>query len=210
MNTTPDTAADGDGATFTPQQAAALLDEATWQARRKLEPSPPWVGATRGVMVPAALGAVWLSVRGQNPYTGPTSADIPILLAFIALNSALAVGFRTRAGVGVRGPSRLRPSEIAIATLGWVAAAAVLGGLAAAGLSYRLYPTTVLIVPGLTWAILMMLRKDWRGFAKGVAAAVVGAAGLLATPAGAWLVAGVGLCAALLGFAAFAAWYQRA
>ena len=210
MNHTPDTTAGGGNGTLTPQQAAAMLDEATWQARRKLAPSPPWVGATRGVMVLAALGAVWLSVRGQNPYTGPTSADIPILVAFIAVNSALAVGFRLRAGAGVRGPSRLRRSEIAIAAAAWIAAAVILAGLAAAGLSYRLYPTTVLIVPCLTWAALMALRKDWRGFAKGASATVIGAVGLLATPAGAWLVAGVGLCAMLMGFAAFTAWRQRA
>jgi hypothetical protein len=208
MNHTSDTAA-GNGDTFSPQQAAALLDEATWEARRKLVPNPPWVLVTRGVLVLAACGAVWLSVRGQNPYTGPTNADIPILIAFIVLNAALAVGFRRRASAGVRGPSRLRPAEITIATLAWVAAAALLVGLAAAGLSYRLYPTTVLIIPGLTWAILMMLRKNWRGVYSGASVAVVGALGLLANPAGAWLVAGVGLCAALSGGAALNAWYQR-
>jgi hypothetical protein len=208
MNHISDTAA-GNGDTFSPQQAAALLDEATWEARRKLVPNPPWVLVTRGVLVLAACGAVWLSVRGQNPYTGPTNADIPILIAFIVLNAALAVGFRRRAGAGVRGPSRLRPAEITIATLAWVAAAALLVALGAAGLSYRLYPTTVLIIPGLTWAILMMLRKNWRGVYSGASVAVVGALGLLAAPAGAWLVAGVGLCAALSGGAALNAWYQR-
>jgi hypothetical protein len=209
MNHTPETAA-GNGDAFTPQQAAALLDEATWAARRKLVPNPPWVLVTRGVLVLAACGAVWLSVRSQNPYTGPTNADIPILIAFIVLNFALAVGFRRRAGAGVRGPSRLRPAEIAIAALAWIAAVAVLVALAATGLSYRLYPTTLLIIPGLTWAILMMLRKNWRGVYSGASVAVVGAVGLLATPAGAWLVAGVGLCAALSGGAALNAWYQRA
>ena len=99
MNHTSDTAA-GNGDAFTPQQAAALLDEATWEARRKLVPNPPWVLVTRGVLVLAACGAVWLSVRGQNPYTGPTNADIPILIAFIVLNSALAVGFRRRPAPG--------------------------------------------------------------------------------------------------------------
>jgi hypothetical protein len=209
MNPTPDTTA-GNGDAFTPQQAAALLDEATWEARRKLVPNPPWVLASRGVLVLAALLAVWLSVRGEHPYTGPTNADIPILIAFIVLNSALAVGFRRRAGAGVRGPSRLRPAEIAIATLAWIAAVAVLVALAVAGLSYSLYPTTLLIIPGLTWAILMMLRKNWRGVYSGTSVAVVGAVGLLASPAGAWLVAGVGLCAALLGGAALNARYQRA
>jgi hypothetical protein len=209
MNHTSDTAA-GNGDTFSPQQAAALLDEATWEARRKLVPNPPWVLVTRGVLVLAACGAVWLSVRGQHPYTGPTNADIPILIAFIVLNSALAVGFRRRAGAGVRGPSRLRPPEIAIAGAAWIAAAALLGVLAAAGLSYKLYPTTVLLIPGATWAILMLLRKNWRGVYSGASVTVVGAVGLLATPAGAWLLAGVGLCAALSGGAALTAWLQRA
>jgi len=210
MSHPPGTAADGGNGTFTPQQAAALLDEATWQARRKLEPSPPWVQVTRGVMVLAACGAVWLSVRGQDPYTGPTAADIPILVAFIVLNFALAVGFRRRAGAGVRGPSRLRPAEIAITAGAWVVAVVIMVAVASGGFSYVLHPTTVLIVPGLTWAALMALRKDWRGSAKGAAAAAVGVAGLFATPVGAWLVAAVGLCAMMLAFAAFTAWRQRA
>ena len=208
MNHTSDTAGNGD--TFSPQQAAALLDEATWEARRKLVPNPPWVLVTRGVLVLAACGAIWLSVRGQHPYTGPTNADIPILIAFIVLNFALAVGFRRRAGAGVRGPSRLRPAEIAIVALAWVAAAVLMVGLAAAGLNYALYPTMVLLIPGVTWAMLMMLRRNWRGVYSGASVAVVGAVGLLATPAAAWLVAGVGLCAALSGGAALTARAQRA
>ncbi len=65
-------------------------------------------------------------------------------------------------------PVLLRPAEITITTLAWeVAAVALLVALAAAGLSYRLYPTTVLIIPGLTWAILEMLRKNWRGPGSG-------------------------------------------
>lgn len=208
MNHTPDAAA-GNGDIFGPQQAAALLEQATAQARRELQPNPPWVLATRAVMVLAACGAVWLSVRGQSPYEGPTSAGIPILVAFIVLNSALAIGFRLRAGTGVRGPSRLRPAEIAIAGLAWVAAAVILAALAAGGLSYRLYPTTVLIPPGLVWAALMALRKDWHGCVQGVAVTVIGLAGLLVGSAGTWLVAGVGLCVMLLGDAAFVAWRQR-
>jgi len=208
MNHTSDTAGNGD--TFSPQQAAALLDEATWEARRKLVPNPPWVLVTRGVLVLAACGAIWLSVRGQHPYKGPTNADIPILIAFIVLNFALAVGFRRRAGAGVRGPSRLRPAEIAIVALAWVAAAVLMVGLAAAGLNYALYPTMVLLIPGVTWAILMMLRRNWRGVYSGASVAVVGAVGLAASPAAAWLVAGVGLFLALSGGAALTARLTRA
>ena len=52
MNHTPDAAA-GDGGAFDPRQAA------------------------RAVLVLAALGAVWLSVRGQHPYRAPRPRTSP-------------------------------------------------------------------------------------------------------------------------------------
>lgn len=208
MNHTPDAAA-GNGGAFDPQQAAALLDQTTRQARRQLQPSPPWLLATRAVLVLAALGAVWLSVRGQHPYRGPTAADIPVLIAFIVINFIATVAVRQRATAGVRGRSRLRPAEITVAVAAWVAAVAVMVALAAAGVSYSLYPTTVLLIPGLAWAVVRGARADWGNFATGIAVAVVGVAGLFAGPSGAWAVAGVGLCAVLLGRAAAIEWRQR-
>ena len=209
MNATSDTTA-GNGGTFDPQQAAALLDQTTRQARRQLQPSPPWLLATRAVMVLAALGAIWLSVRGQHPYRGPTTADIPILVAFIVINFAATVAVSRRATAGVRGRSRLRPAEITVAALAWVAVVVVMVALAAAGVSYSLYPTTVLIIPGLAWAAVMAARADWGNCATGLGVAAVGVAGLFAGPAGAWAVAGAGLCAVLLARAAAIARRQRA
>jgi hypothetical protein len=209
MNATPDTTA-GNGGTFDPHQAAALLDQTTRQARRQLQPSPPWLLATRAVMVLAALGAIWLSVRGQHPYRGPTTADIPVLVAFIVINFAATVAVRQRATAGVRGRSRLRPAEITVTALAWVAVVAGMAALAAAGVSYSLYPTTVLIIPGLAWAAVMAARADWGNCATGLGVAAVGVAGLFAGPAGAWAVAGAGLCAVLLARAAAIAWRQRA
>jgi hypothetical protein len=211
VNPTPDTTTSaGNGGNFDPQQAAALLDQTTQQARRKLAPSPPWLLVTRAVMVLAACGAVWLSVRGQHPYRGPTAADIPILVAFIVINFGATVAVRERAIAGVRGRTRLRPAEITVLALAWAAAAGVMWALAAAGVSYSLYPTTVLIVPGLAWAAIMAARAGWRSCGTGLAVAAVGAVGAFAGPAGAWAVAGVGLCAVLLGNAAAIARRQRA
>src|ERR1700734_3292889 len=120
MNHTPDTTADsGNGGTFDAQQAAALLDQTTQRARRKLTPSPPWLLATRGIAVLAALGAIWLSVRGQHPYQGLTSADGPILIGFVVLNFAATVTVRQHAMTGVRGPTRFRPAEITVLALSW-------------------------------------------------------------------------------------------
>jgi hypothetical protein len=215
MNHTPDTAttdgnggSGGSGGNFDPQQAAALLGHTNQQARRKLEPSPPWLLATRAVAVLAALGAIWLSVRGQHPYQGPTAADIPILIAFIVLNFAATVAVRERALTGVRGTTRLRPAEITIMVAAVAAVPVLMRALAANGVSFAWYPTTVLIVPGLAWAAVAA-RAGWRRCATGLAVAAVGAAGAFAGPAGAWAVAGAGLCAVLLGEAAAVAWRQR-
>jgi hypothetical protein len=206
MTHTPDTATTlGNGGDFDPRQAAALLDHTTQNAARKLQPSPPWLLATRAVAVLAALGAIWLSVRGQHPYQGPTSADIPILIAFIVLNFSATVAVRERAMSGVRGPSRLRPAEIAILV---AAFAATVVFMAAAGASYGRYPTTVLILPGLTWAAVAA-RAGWRRCATGLAVAATGVAGAFAGPAGSWAVAGVGLCAVLGANAAATAWHQH-
>jgi len=210
MNHTPDPTTAENGGPFDPKQAAALLDQTTQQARRKLQATPPWLLATRGVLVLAACGGIWLSVRGQHPYRGPTAADIPVLVSFIVINFAATVAVARRATAGVSGKSRLSPAQITVAALAWVAAAAVLAVLAAAGVSYGHYPTTVLIIPGVAWAAITAARAEWRRCVMGLAVAVVGAVGLLAGPAGAWAVAGIGLCIVLVGAAAAVAWQQRA
>ena len=199
MNPGPDTTAPGNGGTFDPRQAAALLDQTTQQARRQLEPSPPWLLAARAVGVLAALGVIWLSVRGQHPYRGPTTADVPVLVAFIVLNFLATVGVRLRATAGVRGRTQISQTEIVVLVLAFVVTIVVMTALAAGGVGWGDYPTTVLIVPGLAWAALRAAKADWRNCATGLGVVVVGVAGLIAGPAGSWAVAGVGLCAVLLG-----------
>jgi len=209
MNPTPDAIASGNEGTMSPQQAAALLDQATHEARRKIEPSPAWLLTTRAVAVLAALGAIWLSVRGQHPYQGPTAADIPVLIAFIVVNFAATVAVRMRATAGIRGRTQLHPADIVVLVLSWVAVVVIVAALAAAHTNLAFYPTSVLIVPGLAWAAIGAGRKVWRRFGVGLAVAVVGVAGLFAGPAGSWAVGGVGLCAVLLGAAAAVAWSHR-
>ncbi len=210
MNHTSDTTAAGNGGTLGPEQAAALLDQTTQQARRKFQPSPPWLLVTRAVMVLAALGAIWLSVRGQHPYRGPTAADIPVLVAFIVINFAATVAVRRHATAGVSGRSRFSQGEITVLVLAIVAAVVAMAGLGAAGVDFATYPTSVLVIPGLAWTVLMAARANWRGLATGLAIVVIGIVGAFAGPAGAWAVAAVGLCVMLLGSAAAIAWQQRA
>jgi uncharacterized protein YybS (DUF2232 family) len=215
MNHTPDsTTAAGNGGNFDPRQAAALLDQTTQQTRRKLAPAQPWLLAIRAVMVLAVLGACWLNVRAQHPYKGPTSAVAPFVVVFVIANFLATVTVRKRATAGVSGKSRLRPWEITVLTLAWIAVFAVIGALAGTGVSpaivYSLIPLTVpLILAGLAWAGINAARADWRPCGVGVGVAVVGAVGLFAGPAGAWAVDGVGLFIVLLGSAVAIVWQQR-
>jgi hypothetical protein len=210
MNPAPDTTTPaGSGGSFDPRQAAALLDQTTHDARRKLAPSPPWLLAARGVAVLAALGAIWLSVRGQHPYKGPTGADLPILVAFVILNFTATVTVRKHAMTGVRGKTRFRPAEITILAVSWAIVPVLMWALATAGASFAWYPTTVLIIPGLAWAAVSGAREGWPGTAVGLTLAATGVAGAFAGPAGSWAVAGLGLCAVLLAQAAAVARRQR-
>jgi hypothetical protein len=215
MNHTFGTATAGHGSSFDPQQASAILDQTTQQARRTFEPFPPWLLATRSFIALAGFGAIWLSVRGQHPYQYPSAAIAPLgaVLGVTNLTATLAVA--KRATAGVRGRTRLHPAEIAIMVVVMAAVFAVMGSLAATGASdaiaYGLYPATVpLIAGGLAWAAVMARRANWRVAGSALAIAIVGGVGTFAGPAGAWAVAAVGVWAVLLGSAAVVARLQRA
>jgi hypothetical protein len=214
MNPTPESAADN-GGSFDPRQAAALLDQTTVQARRQLEPYPPWLLVLRGVGALVVYGGLWLSVRGQHPYLHPTVAAIPGAVAFGIANTIATVAVAKRATAGVIGRSQLRRADIVLWTSLWVGAFAVMGVLIGAGVSdrivYGLYPAAVpLVVAGLGWACVTAARAQWRQFSSALAIVAVGVGALFAGPAGAWLVSGVGICVALLGQAAIVARRQRA
>lgn len=210
MNHTPDTAAAGNGGTFDPQQAAALLNQTTQQARREFQPSPPWLLMTRAVLALAALGAIWLSVRDQHPYRGPTAADIPVLAGFIVVNFAATVAVRRRATAGVQGRTRFGQGEIMVLAAAFAVALIAMAGLSAAGVTFAWYPTSVLVIPGLAWAAIAAARANRLSFGTGLAIAALGVVGAFAGPAGSWAVAAIGLCIVLLAMAAANAWRQHA
>jgi hypothetical protein len=206
MNPAPDTTA-GNGGTFDPREAAALLEQTRRQARRQFQPDQPWLLAIRAVLVLAALGTVWLSVRGQHPYKGPGGSALLVVAAFVVINYTATVAVRRRATAGVSGRSRFSKAEIAILAAAWIAPYVVMAALGVTWDSQSGYLLTVpLIVVGLTFAALMALRADWLSCGTGLAVAVTGAAGAAAGQAGAWAVTGAGLCLTLLGSAAVITW----
>jgi hypothetical protein len=160
---------------------------------------------TRAVLVLAALGAVWLSVRGQHPYKGPGGSALLIVAAFVVINYTATVAVRRRATAGVSGRSRFSPIEIAVMAASWTVPYVVMAALGVTRDNQLGYLLT-LIVAGLAYAALMAVRSDWREFGTGLAVAATGAAGAAVGQAGAWAVTGIGLCITLLGSAAIIAW----
>ena len=61
------TADDGDG--LDPREAARLLAQTEREARRQFNLSPRWTSGVMGVVILVAYGSLWLSTRGQHPYT---------------------------------------------------------------------------------------------------------------------------------------------
>ena len=206
MNHAPATTADN-GGSFSPEQAAALLTQTTQQTRRQLEPAQPWLLTIRAVGVLAVCYVVWLSVRGQHPYKGPTAAVIPVLIGFVVVNFIATTTVRKHAIAGVSGRSRLHPVEITILAAAWLIPGAAMVPLAIDRVSdsfvYGVYPTSVpLLAAGLAWAAMTARRAQWRECGAGLAVAAVGAVDAFTGPVGTWLSMGIGLCAALLSGAA--------
>jgi hypothetical protein len=219
MNETRDTneaaATGNEDAELDPREAATLLQQTTRQARRKFNPNPPLLSLLRAIVVLGAYGAVWLSVRGQHPYKGPTGWALAILYGLVIIVIIASVGFLKRANTGVKGPSRARPTEITVLAAAWILVYVFMGALEHAGAShaivYGIYPATApLIIVGVAGAGLAQARADWPMFGGTLTVAVIATIAAYFGPAGAWLVAGIGLATALLVHAGMTAWRQRA
>jgi hypothetical protein len=215
MNHISDATAAENSDDFDPQQAAALLDQSTLRARRTFQSSTPPLIAFRAIVVLGAFGGVWLSVRGQHPYTGPASWATGVAYALVGIVIGWSSMAMKRAADGVSGPAqRSKNIGIAVMLAAWVAVFLFMAALDHAGASHAivfgLYPATApLMIVGLVAAANAAGREDWPLAGSSLAMAVVATAAAFGGPVGAWLIMAVGLCAVFLGYAAFAAWQQR-
>ncbi len=205
----------GSDSPLDPREAAALLDQTTQQARRKFQFSPPMLSVLRAVVVLGAFGGIWLSVRGQHPYTGPSSGAITVAYVLVGLVIGASAAAMKRAAAGVSGPAqRRRWAGIGVMLVAWAAVFVFMAALDHAGASHAvvfgLYPATApLLILGLVAAADAAGRQDWPMTGSMLAMAIVATAAAFGGPVGAWLIIGIGLCAVFLGTAAFTVWQQR-
>ncbi len=102
--------------------AAVMAEGRQWRALQ-----PHWKRSA------AAGGAVWLSVRGQHPYQGPTVTALLVVVPLLVVNLVATLAVARRRTTGVSGRSRLRPAEITVMVVIWVGVFVVMGALAGAG-----------------------------------------------------------------------------
>jgi hypothetical protein len=199
-----------------PRSAARLLAQTRRQAERELDFKSPRLSLLAAAAAFIAFGAVWLSVREQHPYRGPTAVGLVGLYAAVLIRIATVLFAHRRATAGVTGRSgRRRRAEGAALAVALIVVYVVMAALAHAGASdgvvYGVYVSTVtLVVLGSFWAAHSAVQEDWQGLGLAVAIMLVAAGSAFAGPRAVWLSDGVGLGVVLLGHSAMQARMLRA
>ena len=198
--------ADGDDA-FAPDQAAALLAQSTRDAQREFDPRPPVLMALMGALVLVAYGALWLSTRGQHPYSGPSGGAIVFTYAVVVVATVAMVKLHRRATTGVSGAS-IRQQRVEGAALGLsILCSPVIQGAmyhyhASHTIVYGVIPAAgPLIIIGTTVLGIAGIKADWPAFWAALIIVPAGMIALFVGPSGAWLAAGIGWFIAVIAFA---------
>jgi hypothetical protein len=186
-----------ENAVLDPRDAAALLATSTREAERQFDLRPTILMFAAAVTVLIGYGAVWLSVRHQHPYSGPTSHGLAVLYGVLALWIALNVVLLGRALSGRS--SRERRFEAIVFAAVWICVYIYQGALHHTdpnpAIAYGIWPAVApLLVVGAAAAGYETARGRRASAALAVAVVVLAAIGSFAGPETVWGVMGVGLC----------------
>jgi hypothetical protein len=199
-----------DETTMDPREAAALMAATHEQARSALAIRLPLVYLPWGAAWLIGLGAMWLSVRGQRPYQGPSGAAVAVLAVLLLAAVGVTMIVVTRATRGVSGPSAVAGRIYGLSwPIGFAALFLIEGALGHHGASARVLGIVggagPILVTGLIYVLAAGIWLDWSMFGLGVWLAAVAAAGAWAGPVGVLLIgalAGGGGFLAMAGFLA--------
>jgi hypothetical protein len=197
-----------DDEAFGPQQAAALLDQSTRDATRQFDAGPPALLVGMAVLVLGAYVAMWLSSRGQHPYSGPSGWAIVLTYAVVVGAGVAATKVYRTATVGITG-STIRQQRIeGIALLASILSSPMIQGAryhyhASDTIVYGVIPAAgPLIIIGTTMLGIAGSKADWPSLAAASIVVITGMVALWVGPSGAWLVAGLGVSIAIVCYAA--------
>ncbi len=198
-----------DESELSPEQAARLIKQTNRQAQHQFELRSPWQTLIQALGWLAIYGTIWLSVRGQHPYKGPTGWAVLIVFALVIVVVVAASVFIRRRKAGVSGRSRRQDAFIGAAMVtAFVAAYVFMGALRYLGVSYAIVYGVYaaagwLIVVGAAGVAIAAMREDLQNLCFGIAFVAIAAGSCFAGPIGVWLIMGVGGFLALLALAAY-------
>ena len=182
-----------EGAGMDAQGAAVIMGEAQERARRELTVDRPAIFASWALVYLIGYGAVWLSVRGQQPFHAPAGWALALLtlLALLALGVTAAVPDRAASGVG--GVSALRRRvywlSLGIGLLGEIVMQLALRDAGASrGVLSVFTASAPLLVAGVVLVAGTAAWLNWYMFGLGIWLIAVAAFSGFAGPAGVWAV----------------------
>jgi hypothetical protein len=145
------------------------------------------VYAAWGLTVLLGYGAMWLSVRGQHPYTGPSGASIAVVFGLAALAVAAVVVIISKTVAGIDGRSaRYRSIILRTYVTGYLillcGQVAIKSSVSARTFAFVTFAGTLLLA-GLTYILAAALVRDRTAFALGAWLVIVGASCAWQAPA---------------------------
>jgi hypothetical protein len=192
------------------QHASAILQEARERAEGQLRVRTPVLYLTWGLAWLIADGVIWLSVRGQRPYAGPTPIALLTLTLVVAAAAVVAVVIMGRAGSGVGGVSAIQLRLYLLSfVLGFAAVLTLEAALAHAGASRLVLGVYGANAPILMAALLYVasaaIRMSWPVFCLGSWLVIVAAGSGFAGAVNVWGIDALAGGAAFLVMAVIAA-----
>ena len=209
-HSTDDTAAD-DEDKLSPEQAAQLIEQTSRDAKRQFGYwQSPWYTLAAAAIWLAIYGTLWLSVREQHPYRGPTGWALLIIysLIIVAAIAFRAVAGPKRATQGISGRTRRLETYLGAAMgSAYIAHLVFQGALKYLGASpaivWGVYPAVVSpIVLVAAGGVFAAVREDVQTLWAAIAVIAVLAGSAFAGPIGVWLSCGVGGFVVLVALAA--------
>ena len=207
MNTTRDThhteTADGDGE-LDPREAASLLEQTQWRARRQLSRHAPLPLVIGAAIVLGCYGSIWLSVRGQHPYVGPSLGVVGFVYTLVVVGAVTTTTMYKRSVTGVSGRSRREDKIAAIpVVVAFVSVYVFMGALGYDGFSHAVVygvfdAAAPWMVVGTAMAAAAAAREEWLKLAGATAIVVIGTASAFTGPINVWGVLAVGGCVGLM------------
>lgn len=197
---------------FDAKAAVAVMQTAGRRARHELIINHPAMLTAWGLIYLLAYGVLWVSVRGQRPFTGPTPAAIgtTLIVVLVALTVTAAVVGRASSGVGGRRALQRRMYYLAL-PVGYagvfVLEAALNHGGASKALVALMGASGPVLVTGIAYMVGSAIDLAWLIFGLGAWLVVTAAGSAFAGPVGVWAADGLSGGLGFLVAAAATGWW---